>query len=141
MPDTKEKLYIFDTTLRDGAQTAGVDFGYEEKRTIALELNSLGVDYIEGGFPGANPTDTKFFEKNIQLDNSKLVAFGMTKRAGRSASNDPTLQAVIQAPNKATCMVAKAWDFHVDVALNITLDDNIENIDASLKASVAAGNE
>ncbi len=141
MTDKKQKLYIFDTTLRDGAQTAGVDFGYEEKRTIALSLDQLGVDYIEGGFPGANPTDSIFFEKNLQLENSKMVAFGMTKRAGRSASNDPTLQAVIQSSANATCMVAKAWDFHVDVALNISLDENLENISASVKASIDAGNE
>lgn len=138
---TKEKLYIFDTTLRDGAQTAGVDFSYEEKRVIAQNLDMLGVDYIEGGFPGANPTDTEFFDSDVPLKNSALVAFGMTKRAGRSASNDPTLQAVITAKAPATCMVAKSWDFHVDVALNITLEENLENIDASIKASVAAGNE
>ncbi len=141
MTDKKQKLYIFDTTLRDGAQTAGVDFGYEEKRAIAFYLDKLGVDYIEGGFPGANPTDTEFFSKDLPLKNSKLVAFGMTKRAGRSASNDPTLQAVIQSNAKVTCMVAKAWDFHVDIALNITLDENLENIEASVKASIAAGNE
>ncbi|MGL1921731.1 MAG: citramalate synthase [Hyphomicrobiales bacterium] len=141
MSSDKEKLYIFDTTLRDGAQTPGVDFSFEEKRAIAQNLDLLGVDYIEGGFPGANPTDTEFFESDVPLQNSKLVAFGMTKRAGRSASNDPTLQAVITAKAPATCMVAKSWDFHVDVALNITLDENLENIDASVKASVAAGNE
>lgn len=141
MSTEKEKLYIFDTTLRDGAQTPGVDFSYEEKRAIAQNLDLLGVDYIEGGFPGANPTDTEFFDSDVPLKNSKLVAFGMTKRAGRSASNDPTLQAVIQSNANATCMVAKSWDFHVDVALNITLEENLENIDASIKASVEAGNE
>lgn len=137
----RDKLYIFDTTLRDGAQTPGVDFSFEEKRAIAQNLDALGVDYIEGGFPGANPTDTQFFASDVPLKNSKLVAFGMTKRAGRSASNDPTLQAIITAKAPATCMVAKSWDFHVDVALNITLEENLENIGASIKASVEYGNE
>ncbi|MCJ8322735.1 MAG: citramalate synthase [Rhizobiales bacterium] len=139
--DDKQKLYIFDTTLRDGAQTAGVDFSFEEKRSIAQDLDKLGVDYIEGGFPGANPTDTEFFESDVPLTSSKLVAFGMTKRAGRSASNDDGLQMVINAKAPATCMVAKAWDFHVDVALNISLQENLDNIEASVKASVAAGKE
>ena len=87
----KERLYIFDTTLRDGAQTQGVHFSLDEKTKIAHALDNLGVDYIEGGWPGANPTDTEFFQKNNKLNNSVLTAFGMTKRVGRSAENDPGL--------------------------------------------------
>ena len=75
----KEKLYIFDTTLRDGAQTQGVDFSLDDKLKIAQSLDDLGVDYIEGGWPGANPTDTEFFQKKINLNNATLTAFGMTK--------------------------------------------------------------
>ena len=77
---SKERLYIFDTTLRDGAQTQGVDFSLEDKEKIALALDNLGVDYIEGGWPGANPTDTEFFQKDLNLKNSTLTAFGMTKK-------------------------------------------------------------
>ena len=86
---SKEKIYIFDTTLRDGAQTQGVDFSIDEKNRIATALSKLGVDYIEAGWPGANPTDTNFFNKPPKLSSSTLVAFGMTKKSGRSAENDP----------------------------------------------------
>ena len=76
----KEKLYIFDTTLRDGAQTQGVDFSLDDKEKISLALDNLGVDYIEGGWPGANPTDTEFFQKEHKFKNAKLTSFGMTKK-------------------------------------------------------------
>ena len=85
---TRERLYLFDTTLRDGAQTTGVDFSLEDKRQIAHLLDDLGLDYVEGGYPGANPTDTDFF-KEKRTKRAKFAAFGMTKRAGRSAANDP----------------------------------------------------
>ena len=86
---SKEQLFIFDTTLRDGAQTQGVDFSVDDKLKIASALDNLGVDYIEGGWPGANPTDTEFFQKKHSFNNAKLTSFGMTKRTGRSADNDP----------------------------------------------------
>ncbi|MEO1720743.1 MAG: citramalate synthase, partial [Pseudomonadota bacterium] len=110
---TKERLYIFDTTLRDGAQTTGVDFGVADKQRIAAVLDELGVDYIEGGYPGANAVDTEFFGSRPQFSTAGFVAFGMTKRAGRSAANDPGLQATLQADADAVCLVAKAWDYHV----------------------------
>ena len=90
----KEQLYIFDTTLRDGAQTQGVDFSVDDKEKIASALDNLGVDYIEGGWPGANPTDTEFFQKKHKFINAKLTSFGMTKKSGRSAENDPGLSAL-----------------------------------------------
>ena len=130
---SKEKLYIFDTTLRDGAQTQGVDFSIDDKEKIALALDALGVDYIEGGWPGANHTDTEFFQKKLKLKNSKLTAFGMTKRAGRSADNDPGISALINSKAPAICLVGKSWDFHVDVALGISNDENLENISESAK--------
>ena len=130
---SKEKLYIFDTTLRDGAQTQGVDFSIDDKEKIALALDALGVDYIEGGWPGANHTDTEFFQKKLQLKNSKLTAFGMTKRSGRSADNDPGISALINSKAPAICLVGKSWDFHVDVALGISNDENLENIRESAK--------
>ena len=130
---SKEKLYIFDTTLRDGAQTQGVDFSIDDKEKIALALDILGVDYIEGGWPGANHTDTEFFQKKLKLKNSKLTAFGMTKRTGRSANNDPGISALINSKAPAICLVGKSWDFHVDVALGISNDENLENISESAK--------
>ena len=133
---SKEKIYIFDTTLRDGAQTQGVDFSIDDKLKIAETLGNLGVDYIEGGWPGANPTDTEFFQKKIHLKNSILTAFGMTKRSGRSAENDPGLSALLDSNTPAICLVGKTWDFHVDVALGISKEENIENIRESTKLFV-----
>ena len=130
---SKERLYIFDTTLRDGAQTQGVDFSIEDKEKIAQALDNLGVDYIEGGWPGANPTDTEFFQKKINFKNSILTAFGMTKKTGRSAENDPGLSALVNSNTKAVCLVGKSWDFHVDVALGVTNKENLENIKESTK--------
>ena len=130
---SKERLYIFDTTLRDGEQTQGVDFSIDDKEKIALALDNLGVDYIEGGWPGANPTDTEFFQKKIKFKNSKLTAFGMTKRTGRSVNNDPGISALLDSNASSVCLVGKSWDFHVDVALGITNDENLENISESAK--------
>ncbi len=133
---SKEKIHIFDTTLRDGAQTQGVDFSIDDKLKIAKALDDLGVDYIEGGWPGANPTDTEFFQKKIKLNKSILTAFGMTKRVGRSADNDPGLSSILNSNTKAVCLVGKSWDFHVDVALGISNEENLENISESTKLFV-----
>ena len=137
---TKERLYLFDTTLRDGAQTSGIDFSMTEKIAVAALLDRLGVDYVEGGYPGANPTDTEFFSKK-RTKNARFTAFGMTKRAGRSVSNDPGLQQVLSAEADACCFVAKAWDYHVKVALGCTNEENLEAIADTVKAAVAAGRE
>jgi len=133
---SRERLFLFDTTLRDGAQTQGVDFSVEDKRQIALALDLLGVDYVEGGWPGANPTDTAFFSERPPLVRARFTAFGMTKRAGRSAANDPGLSAVLDARADAACLVGKTWDFHVDVALEIPRGDNIDGIAESIAAVV-----
>ena len=102
---TRERLYLFDTTMRDGAQTTGVDFSLEDKRQIAALLDRLGVDYVEGGYPGANPVDTKFFERKPTA-NARFAAFGMTKRPGRSAENDPGIAALLAADADAIVFVA-----------------------------------
>jgi 2-isopropylmalate synthase len=138
---TRERIYLFDTTLRDGAQTTGVDFSVEDKRQIALALDSLGIDYVEGGWPGANPTDTAFFAERPPLKTARFTAFGMTKRAGRSAANDPSLAQVLDAQADAVCLVGKTWDFHVRVALDIPYTDNIDGIAESIAAVVAKGRE
>ncbi len=137
---TKERLYIYDTTLRDGQQTQGVQFSTPEKIQIAEMLDQLGVDYIEGGWPGANPTDSAFFDAAPQT-NATMAAFGMTKRSGRSAENDDVLAAVMNAGTKAVCLVGKSHEFHVETALNISLAENVDNIAASFKHIVAQGRE
>jgi 2-isopropylmalate synthase len=138
---TRERLYLFDTTLRDGAQTTGVDFSLADKRRIADLLDGLGLDYIEGGFPGANTVDTELFENPPPLASATLTAFGMVKRTGRSVANDPGLQGTLAAKCPAICLVAKAWDYHVRVALGITNAENIDGIDQSVRAIVGAGRE
>ena len=138
---TRERLYLFDTTLRDGAQTQGVDFSAADKRRIAEVLDDLGIDYIEGGYPGANDTDTEFFGAPPRLTTARLTAFGMTKRAGRSTANDPGFQAVVQSSASAVCLVAKAWDYHVRVALGITNEENIAGVKESVEAVRGAAKE
>ena len=129
----KEKIYLFDTTLRDGAQTEGVDFSIEDKNKIANVLSEIGIDYIEGGWPGANPVDTKFFSSPPKLNKSIFTAFGMTKKTGRSADNDPGLASLINANSPAVCVVGKSWDFHVKVALGISEKENLDNIKETAK--------
>ena len=135
-----ERLYLFDTTLRDGQQTQGVVFTTEEKIRIARALDALGVDHVEGGWPGANPTDSAFFAAAPPL-RATMTAFGMTKRSGRSAANDDVLAGVINAGTPAVCLVGKAHDFHVTRALGITLEENVENIRASFAHLAGLGRE
>ena len=130
---TNNRVYIYDVTLRDGAQTQGVDFSSQDKAAIARELDAIGIDYIEGGWPGANPTDDSFFADLPKLNHSKFSAFGMTRRTGRSAENDPGLNALLNVNTDLVCMVGKTWDFHVDVALGIERDENIAMIADSIK--------
>ena len=135
----KERLYIYDTTLRDGQQTQGVHFSADEKIEIAELLSALGVDYIEGGWPGANPTDTSFFE--TYRSNANLVAFGMTKRSGKSAANDDVLASVLNAGTKKICLVGKTHDFHVQKALGVSLSENLQAIKQSISHVVSMGRE
>jgi len=132
----KERLYLFDTTLRDGAQTNGVDFTLADKVAIAQMLDAFGLDYIEGGYPGANPTDTQLFSDPRKLD-ARFTAFGMTRRPGRSLSNDPGIAALLEAEADAICFVAKAWDYHVRVALETTPEENLASIRDSVRAAKA----
>ncbi|MDQ0454174.1 citramalate synthase [Rhizobium paknamense] len=137
---TREKITLFDTTLRDGQQTPGIDFSVEDKIAISAMLDNFGLDYVEGGYPGANPTDTAFFSKK-RTGRASFVAFGMTKRAGISASNDPGLTALLQAKSDAVCLVAKSWDYHVKVALGCSNEENLEAISDSVTAVTASGKE
>ena len=136
----KERLYLFDTTLRDGQQTQGVQFSTLEKLQIAAALDGLGVDYIEGGWPGANPTDSEFFTA-VPQGRATMTAFGMTKRVGRSAQNDDVLAAVLDAGTPAVCLVGKCHDFHVTTALGVSLEENLAAIAASFAHVVGQGRE
>ena len=136
----RERLYLFDTTLRDGAQTNGVDFTLNDKLAIAQMLDELGIDYVEGGYPGANLTDTQLFAAERKLG-ATFTAFGMTRRPGRSTSNDPGLAALLEAKADAVCFVAKSWDYHVRVALETTEDEMLASIRDSVRAAKARGRE
>ena len=137
----RERLYLFDTTLRDGAQTNGVDFTLADKRVIARMLDELGIDYVEGGYPGANPLDTEFFAEKPRLGQARFTAFGMTRRAGRSVSNDPGVAALLEAKADAICFVAKSSAYQVRVALETTNEENLASIRDSVTAARAAGRE
>lgn len=137
---TRTRLSLFDTTLRDGQQTQGVQFSADEKHQIAEMLDALGLDYIEGGWPGANPTDSAFFEAAPKT-RAKFTAFGMTKRSGRSAENDEVLAGVLNAGTKTVCLVGKTHEFHVRTALDVPLEENVQNIHASIAHCVRQGRE
>ena len=132
---SRERLYLFDTTLRDGAQTSGVDFTLHDKRLIAQMLDELGLDYIEGGYPGANPADSEFFSARPKFAHAKFTAFGMVRRAGRSASNDPGFVGVLEAKADAFCLVAKSSAYQVRVALETTREENLASIRDSISAA------
>src|SRR6476646_965932 len=137
----KERLYLFDTTLRDGAQTNGVDFTLADKLAIAKMLDELGIDYVEGGYPGANLTDTELFSRERKLKTATFTAFSMTRRPGRSASNDPGLVALLDAKADAICFVAKSSTYQVRVALETTPEENIASIRDSVRAAKGRGRE
>ncbi|WP_413204957.1 citramalate synthase [Rhodospirillum sp. A1_3_36] len=129
---TSNRVYLYDSTLRDGAQTQGVDFSAMDKAAITRELDAIGIDYVEGGWPGANPTDDAFFANPPELCRARLAAFGMTRRAGRSAENDPSLQALFQTKADIVTMVGKTWDFQCRVAIGVELDENLRMISESV---------
>lgn len=125
-----EKVTIFDSTLRDGAQAEGVSFSVEDKIKIVRALDKLGVSYIEAGNPGSNPKDLEFFEriKSVSLNNAKIAAFGSTRRRGISPSEDGNVQALLGAGTDTVAIFGKSWDFHVTDIINATLQENIEMI-------------
>ncbi len=135
------RIYLYDSTLRDGAQTSGVDFSAADKRAIAQKLDSLGIDYIEGGWPGANPTDDAFFTNLPKLKTSTICAFGMTRKSSTTAANDPGLAGLINSDAKTLCIFGKSWDFHVTDALGISLEENLELISDSLTHAKNSGKE
>ena len=136
-----DQIFLYDTTLRDGQQTQGVQFTCEDKFRIVKALDNLGLDYIEGGWPGANPTDTEFFQNPPKIKNSILTAFGMTKRVGISANNDNILASVVNSGTNAVCLVGKSYDYHVKKVLGISNQENLINVEESIKHLVKSGKE
>lgn len=135
-------IEIYDTTLRDGAQREGLSLTVEDKLRIAALLDELGVHYIEGGWPGAMPKDTEFFdraEKELDLGTAELVAFGSTRRADTAASDDPQLQALLEANTNVVCIVGKSWDYHVTEALRTSLDEGVAMVEDSVRFLVSEG--
>ncbi|MGC8464852.1 MAG: citramalate synthase, partial [Acidimicrobiales bacterium] len=128
LPRLPGSVDIYDTTLRDGSQQEGISLTVEDKLKVAQQLDRLGVSYIEGGWPGANPKDEEFFRRapsELKLETARLVAFGSTRRPNSRAEDDPTLQALVAAGTDAVCIVAKSWDYHVTEALRTTLDEGV----------------
>jgi 2-isopropylmalate synthase len=133
---SKELVEVFDTTLRDGMQVEGVSATVEDKLRIAEQLDYLGVHFIEGGWPGANPKDIEFFaraRKDLKLSTSTLVAFGSTRRPLGKVDDDATLRNLIEAETSSVCIVAKAWDYHVEHALQTTLEEGLAMVGDSVK--------
>ena len=128
------ELQLFDTTLRDGSQTAGINFSAEDKKRIANHLAEFGIQWIEGGWPGASPKDDLFFElmRDRQWGRSKLVAFGSTARPGKPANSDKGLKKIINSGADAACIFGKSWNIHVTKALGITLEENLELVRNSI---------
>lgn len=129
------EVYLYDTTLRDGAAREGVSFSLEDKLKILRRLDSFGMHYVEGGYPASNPKDQQFFEaaSKLELSSTRLVAFGSTRRALTSASRDKEMKALVAAAAPAVCIFGKAWDLHVEKALRISLDENLYMISESVK--------
>jgi 2-isopropylmalate synthase len=140
--DRNSRVQIFDTTLRDGAQFEGISLSVEDKLRIAEQLDHLGVAWIEGGYPQANPKDAEFFRRapaDLRLTTSQLVAFGSTRKPAGKADSDPTLHALVDAGTPAACIVGKSWDFHVTEALGTTLDEGVAMVGDSVRFLRAAG--
>ena len=124
------KILIYDSTLRDGAQAQGISFSVEDKIKLVDKLDKLGVNYIEAGNPGSNPKDLEFFDriKNIKFRNAKVIAFGSTRRVNSSADEDANVNSLLMADTPAVAIFGKSWDFHVTDILKTTLDENLKMI-------------
>src|SRR5436305_8831991 len=139
-----QSVEVFDTTLRDGSQLEGISLTVDDKLRIAEQLDWLGVDYIEGGWPGANPKDDEFFRRvhsELNLDTSTLVAFGSTRRKAGKVDSDDTLRHLLEAETGTVCIVGKCWDYHVTDALETTLDEGVAMVGDSVEFLRGQGRE
>jgi 2-isopropylmalate synthase len=132
---------LYDTTLRDGAQTEGVSFSPEDKLDVLVRLDSFGIDFVEGGFPSSNPKDKAFFKaaQKIELTNAKLVPFGSTRKASVRAGQDHTMRSLIESETDYVCVFGKTWDLHAERALGISLHENLEVIEDSVSFLASKG--
>ncbi|MDY0132634.1 MAG: citramalate synthase [Desulforegulaceae bacterium] len=137
------EVYLYDTTLRDGSQGENINFTVEDKLKIAKRLDEFGIHYVEGGWPGSNPKDTIFFEeaKKIEFKNSKLTAFGATRRAGFTCEEDPSIQAILKSNSPAVTLFGKTWDLHVTKIMNNSLEENLKMIEESVSYFKEKGRE
>ena len=133
--DQKQRIAIYDTTLRDGSQGEGISFSVEDKVNIARRLDAFGIDFIEGGWPGSNPKDVEFFRRmqSEPLITAKLAAFGSTRRPNMTVETDPMLRELLAAETPVVTIVGKSWDFQVTEALRIALDENVRMISDTVK--------
>lgn len=143
LPAARAGLDLYDTTLRDGTQREGVSLSVEDKLRVARRMDQLGVAYIEGGWPGANPKDTEFFARaadgELALDHATLVAFGMTRSARYAAEDDPLLQGLVDARTDVICLVGKSWGYHVDEALGVPRAENLAMVADSIRYLTGLG--
>jgi 2-isopropylmalate synthase len=143
LPTPRAGLDLYDTTLRDGTQREGVTLSVADKLRVARRMDELGVAYIEGGWPGANPKDTEFFARaadgELALEHATLVAFGMTRAPGRAAADDPLLAALLAAGTDVITLVGKSWGYHVDEALGVAREENLAMVADSIAHLVAQG--
>ena len=124
------RIFIYDTTLRDGSQGEGISFSLQDKLAITLKLDDLGVDYIEGGYPIANPKDESYFQevKSLKLLHAKIAAFGSTRRADKRVADDNNVNAPLMAETPVVTIVGKSWDFQVTDVLKVSLDENLKMV-------------
>jgi 2-isopropylmalate synthase len=137
------RIFTFDTTLRDGTQGESVSLSVEDKLTIARKLDDLGIDYIEGGWPGSNPKDKEFFRRadELALAHAKLTAFGATHLARHRVEEDSSVRALVEAGTPVVAIFGKSWDLHVHRALEIALDENLALIDETVRYLKVQGKE
>jgi 2-isopropylmalate synthase len=137
------RIYIYDTTLRDGSQGEGVNFSLQDKLLITRKLDELGVDFIEGGYPLSNPKDEEYFREvnRLQLRHAKVVAFGMTRRKDSRVAEDAGMQALLAAETPIVTIVGKTWDLHVREVLRVTPEENLQMIAESVAFLKSAGRE
>ncbi len=138
-----KKIFLYDTTLRDGAQAEGISYSLEDKLSITHKLDELGIDYIEGGWPGSNPKDILYFQKmkKLKLKHAKIAAFGSTRHAKNKAEKDPNLKALIEAGTPVVTIFGKSWDLHVKYALRVSMEENLAMIYDSVKYLKKKGKE
>ena len=124
------RIQIYDTTLRDGAQGEGVNFSLQDKLLIARRLDECGIDFVEGGYPLSNPKDAEFFQRIVEqpLKHARVCAFGMTRRRGVQAADDPGMKALVESQAPVVTIVGKTSDFHVNEVLRVSLDENLAMI-------------